>query len=555
MGKATKIVIIGGVAAGAAAATRARRINENAQITIYEKSNYISFANCGMPYYIGGEISNRQRLLLNTPDFFKDRFDVDVFLNHEVVSIDKKAKKITVLDLTKRRKNESEVKYDQLLIATGASHITPEMGEVDAKNVFPLRNISHMDKIKECIETWRPENTIIVGAGYIGLELSEQLKRVGSDVTVVEKADQILPPYDPEMASIVEDYITNNEIKIIKNDSVAEILIDEERAKSVKLESGKELEADMILISAGVRPNVALAKGANLKIGETGGIIVNEKMQTSDSSIFAAGDAVESTHKVSGEKVWVPLAGPASFQGRVAGTVMAGKEATFSGVLGASIVRVNKITAAITGLSENQALKTDIKFYVSYSHSLNHAGYYPGAVMQHIKLIVEKKTGRLLGAQVVGYDGVDKTIDILSAAINSGQTAGDLADMDLAYAPPFSSARSPVQMAGMIAHNRLQGIESTIETDEVIKKGYTVIDVRTDSEHKNDKIFEGSTSIPIDKLRDNLPLTMKSKKIALLCRAGLRSYLGYRIMKQAGFKNVRNINGGYLIAKHILKTK
>jgi len=557
MAKAENIIIIGGVAAGAAAATRLRRINEKATITIFEKSNYVSFANCGMPYYIGGEITNRQRILLNTADFFKDRFNIDVMVNHEVTAINRKDKTLAVTDLTSRSRKgrEKTVKYDKLLIATGASHIVPEIDGIDSSNVFALRHILHMDKIKTFIETWRPEETVIVGAGYIGIELAEQLKRIGSEVTIVEKSDQILPPLDKEMASIVEEYLIDNEVTVIKDDALSELELEGEEtfvARKVKLASGKELDSDMILLSLGVRPNVELAKDAKITIGETGAIKVNDKMQTSDPSIFAAGDVAESVHKVTGKNVWIPLAGPASFQGRVAGSVMGGKDAHYAGVTGTAIVRFNDIIAANSGVNEKQAKAAKLSFFVSYSHSQSHATYYPGAAIEHIKLIVEKKTGRLLGAQVVGYDGVDKTIDIFAATINSGGTVDDLVDLDLAYAPPYSSARSPVQMAGMIAQNRLRNIDAAISADDVIKKDYSVIDVRTQTEHDEDKIFEGSLSIPIDTLRDNIPISMKTKKVALLCRAGLRSYLAYRILKQAGFKDVKNINGGYLISRHIL---
>jgi NADPH-dependent 2,4-dienoyl-CoA reductase/sulfur reductase-like enzyme/rhodanese-related sulfurtransferase len=551
MEKAEGIVIIGGVAAGAAAATRARRINENAKITIFERTPYVSFANCGMPYYIGGEISDRQKLLLNSPEFFKKRFNIDVFINHEAVSINRKNNTITVKDLKSGK--ESKVRYDKLLIATGAYHIVPGIEGIDAKNVFPLRHIAHMDMIKDYMDTSLPKKAVVLGGGYIGLEVAEQLKNAGISVTVVEKADQILLPLDPEMASIVEEHMISSGINIIKEDGVTAILKEGELAEKVRLSSGRELESDLILLSVGIRPDVTLAKDAGLEIGGTGAICVDDRMMTSDKSIFAAGDAVESVHKVTGKKVWIALAGAAGFQGRVAGTVMAGGDAGFSGVLGTAIVRVNKITAANTGLNEKQALKEGLKFFVSYSHSPDHAGYYPGAAIQHIKLVAEEKTGKLLGAQVVGYNGVDKTIDLFAAAINFGRTVDDLVDLDIAYAPPFSSAKSPVQMAGMIAQNRIRGIDDFIDAGEVMEKGYEVIDVRTVLEHQRDIIFEGSESIPIDTLRDNIPLDKKDKKIALLCRAGLRSYLGYRILKQSGFKDVKNINGGFLISRHILK--
>ncbi|MFC1855369.1 FAD-dependent oxidoreductase [Thermodesulfobacteriota bacterium] len=553
------IIIIGGVAAGAAAATRLRRLNEKANITIYEKSTYVSFANCGMPYYIGGEITNRQRILLNTPEFFKERFNIDVIVNHEVVNIDKNEKTITVNDLTKRglRKKDITVPYDKLLIATGAKHIVPDIEGVDATNIFPLKQISHMDKLKEHIEIWRPEEGIIIGAGFIGIELAEQLKRLGINITIIEKTDQILPHLDPEIAAIVEDHLVSNGIKVIKNDRAQTIIKEgeEERAKKIILESGKEIDSDLILLCIGVRPDVALAVDAGIELGETGAILVNEKMHTNVPDILAAGDVVESTHKVTNAKVWIPLAGPASFQGRVAGTVLAGKDAKFAGVLGSAIVRINKLTVATTGLTERAARKAKLDYVVSYSHSFNHANYYPGATMQHIKLVIEKKTERLLGAQIAGGDGVDKSIDIIAAAINANQSVDDLVDMDLAYAPPFSSVRSPVQMAGMVAQNRMNNIDSCINADEVIDKDYTVIDVRTSAEHDKFKIFEGSELIPIDSLRDNLAKVKKTGKVALLCQAGLRSYLAYRILTQNGYKNVKNINGGYLMSKHILAVK
>ena len=551
MGKIKNIVIIGGVAAGASAAARARRINENAKITVFERSGYVSFANCGMPYYIGGEISHREKLLLNSPGFFKKRFNIDVFVNHEAVSINKEEKKLTVKDLVKDE--EFEVDYDKLLIATGAYHITPPIDGIDAVNVFPLKNIGHMDKITEYIDSKNPKKVVVLGAGYIGLELAEQLMKIGLDVTVVEKADQILPPLDREMASIVEEHITKSGMKVVKNDGVTAIIKKGKAGTHVRLESGKEIKSDMILLSVGVRPDTTLAKSAGLAMGETGAIAVNDKMRTSDKSIFAAGDAIESVHKVTGKKAWVPLGGPANQQGRVAGTVMAGGVAKFSGVLGTSIVRVSGMTAAKTGLGEKEASKEGLDFFVSYSHSLSHAGYYPGAAAQHIKLIVENKTGRLLGAQAVGFDGVDKTIDIIATAINFGKGVDDLVELDLAYAPQFSSAKSPVQMAGMVAQNRLHGIEETISADEVINQGYKVIDVRTPFEHEREVIFKGSKLRPIDNLRDNIPDDEKDNKIALLCRAGLRSYLGYRLLKQKGFEDVKNINGGFLISKHILK--
>ncbi len=555
MGKPVRIIIIGGVAAGASAAARARRLNEDAEIKIIEKSTYVSFANCGMPYHIGGEITNRQRLLLNTPDSLKARFNIDVYVNHEVIEIDRKAKNITVRDLTSRKKKLT-FEYDKLLIATGARHIELPIDGIDAKNVFPLRHISNMDKIKHYIETYNPMTAVVLGAGYIGVELAEQLKRVGIEVTMVEKYDQVMPVLDPEMATVVEEHIIDSAIKVIKNDGVVEIITEGDETPvgvALRLESGREIRAELILMCIGITPEVTLAKEAKLKLGETGAIVVNDKMQTSDKSIFAAGDAVESRHRVTSKSVWMPLAGPANMQGRVAGTVMAGGTATYTGVIGTSIVKITNMAVAKTGLSEKETAEANMDYFVSFSHSPDHAMYYPGATMQHIKLIVENKTGRLLGAQVIGNERVDKAIDIFATVIGLGGNVDDLVNMDLAYAPPFSTVKSPALMAGMIAQNRLNGLDETIMADEVINDDYHVIDVRTASEHESDVVFEESELITVDNLRENIPVQHKGKKIALLCRAGLRSYIAYRMLKQHGFKKVKNINGGYLTSKYALK--
>ncbi len=543
-----KIVIIGGVAGGASAAAKARRVNESAEITMFERGPFVSFANCGLPYYVGGTITDRDDLLLQTPEKFWKRFRVEVKIRHEVLSIHRAEQRVTVKNLESGE--TFEMTYDKLILAPGAGAIVPEIPGIHSGNIFSVKTVPDSDAIKHFLANHRAKRALVVGGGFIGLETAEALMNLGLKVTLVELAPQILPPFDPDMASLMLAHLQEQGVNIIVGDGVKAFHTKEGLAQEAELSSGTHVPCDLAILSIGVRAELKLAKEAGLAIGESGGIVVNEYQQTSDPNIYAAGDAVEIVHLVTGKPTRIPLAGPANKQGRVAGANAAGGHLTFPGAIGTAIVESLGMTAAKTGLSEREAQTHGYDYFVSVTHPFDHADYYPGAEALHMKLIVEKTTGRLLGAQIIGEQGVDKRIDVLATAISAKMSVEDLEHLDLAYAPQFSSAKGPVIMAGFVAANILRGEVSTINGEELLRKleakePIQLLDVRTQNEF-HEKHIPQARLVPVDELREHLDELDPTKETIVYCRVGLRGYLACRILLQHGFQKVYNLTGGIL---------
>lgn len=543
------IVIIGGVAGGAGAAAKARRTDERAEIVLFERGPYVSFANCGLPYYVSDEIQRREDLLLQNPQGFWNRFRVKVHVRHEALRIDRKAKQVEVKNLASGETFFQ--KYDKLVLSPGAEAIVPPLPGLPSANVFTLKTVPDSDAVRDWISREKPRRAVVVGAGFIGLESAEALQRRGLGVSVVELLPQVLPPFDADMAAFVARRLEEKGIQLILGDGV-KAFQGSPAARAVVLESGREIPADLILLSIGVRPELKLARECGLVIGGAGGIVVDERQQTSDPDIFAAGDATEVVHLVTGKKTRIPLAGPANKEGRVAGANAAGGRLTFPGALGTAIVECLGLTAAKTGLSEREAAKEGLPYAVSFTHSPDHAGYYPGSAMIHMKLVFEKESGRLLGAQAVGERGVDKRIDVIAAALCARMKVSDLENLDLAYAPQFSSAKDPVIMAGSAAANIVRGeiIPITIEALRRRlhdKDDIQLVDVRTPAECKSGGL-PGAVRIPIDEFRNRLSEMNPRKETVVYCRVGFRGYLAARILGQSGFDRVLNLSGGILSA-------
>ncbi len=534
-----RLLIIGGVAAGASAAVKARRTREDVEITIYEKNEYISYANCGMPYYIGEVIKDRDELHVVTPSYLKRRFNVDVKTKNEVIKILPEEKKLVVKDLV--TSNIYEDYYDKLIIATGAQPIFPSTFK--DRNVFSLYSLEDMDLIKDFIATEKPKRALVLGGGFIGIEMAENFKNLGMDVTICEKAEQILLPFDKEMARIVEEYLEKSKITLIKGSGVDKI--DDGIAY---FDNGSHIKFDIALVSLGVRPNSTLAKDAGLELGIRDAIKVNEYMETSNKDIYAAGDAVENFYSFDGTKVWIPLAGSANKQGRIAGynAVTRGEKKQYKGILGTAIAKFKDLTFATTGYNEKTLKEKGFDYLCYYLVSQNHASYYPDAKEMYIKVLGDRN-GKLLGAQVVGFNGVDKRIDLFATAIYSGLTFEDLESLDLAYAPPFSSAKDPVIVAGMIGNNIVKGEVSSVNS---ITPNSIILDVRTKKENYFGAI-ENSINIPIDEIRERISEleAYKNKKIIIHCATGYRSYIVTKFLKNLGFENVSNLSGGYYFYK------
>ncbi|GJL67957.1 MAG: hypothetical protein NPIRA06_05920 [Nitrospirales bacterium] len=542
------IIIIGGVAGGASAAAKARRTNEAANIEMFEKGPYVSFANCGLPYYVGETIPARDDLLLQTPERFWKRFRVQAHVVHEVLHIDRTAKCVQVKNLMTQAITTHP--YDTLILAPGAGAIMPDIPGIHARNIFTVKTVPDSDAIKTFLAGQPSQHGLVIGGGFIGLETAEALIGLGLTVTIVEKAPQILPPFDQDMATLVAHHLQEKGVKIIAGDGINGFRQDGDLAKEAELESGTRLPMDLAILSIGVRPELKLAREAGLEIGSAGGIAVNTRQQTSDPDIYAAGDAVETLHLVTGKHARIPLAGPANKQGRVAGANAAGGDLQFHGALGTAIVETMGITAAKTGLSEHEAKAHGLNYFVSLTHPLDHAEYYPGAEALHMKLVVELQTGRLLGAQIVGDQGVDKRIDVLATAIHAKLNVQDLEQLDLAYAPQFNSAKGPVIMAGFVAANTLRGEVDTLTGEELQQKLETnpslqLLDVRTTDEYQKAHIPHARL-IPVDELRDHLQQLDPAQETVVYCRVGLRGYLAARILLQHGFTNVFNLTGGFL---------
>ena len=539
-----KVVIVGGVAGGASAAARIRRLDEHAQIVMIERSGYVSYANCGLPYYVGGVIVDRDELTLQTPESFWDRFRIDVRVRQEVTAIDPEGKTVTVHALDSG-KFYTET-YDKLILAPGAKPTVPALSGVDSERVFTLRTVEDTLRIRRFIEEEKPKTTVLAGGGFIGLEMAENLHDLGIQVDVVEMANQVMAPLDFSMAAIVHRQLTDKGVGLHLEDGVSRFE-EKDGGVTVHLRSGKQIATDMVLLSIGVRPETKLAKDAGLAIGERGGIAVNDYMQTSDADIYALGDAVEVRHLVTGQPALIPLAGPANKQGRiVADNIVFGNKKKYPGSIGTSIAKVFDLTVAAAGANAKLLQQNNIPYISSYTHGASHAGYYPGAVPLSIKILFAPENGKLLGAQIVGFNGVDKRIEMLAQVIQRGGTVHDLAELEHAYAPPYSSAKDPVNMAGFVAENILNKKSRIIQWRELAELPADTIriDVRTHDEYKLGTI-PGFINIPVDELREHLDELPKEKPIVVTCAVGLRGYLAYRILVQNGFKHVRNLSGGY----------
>ncbi|HWE87566.1 MAG TPA: FAD-dependent oxidoreductase [Terracidiphilus sp.] len=536
-----RIVIVGGVAGGASAAARARRVDESAEIVIYERGPYISFANCGLPYFIGGEIKERSQLLLMSPEKMWSRSRVRVHVGHEVLSIDRAAKTVRV-----RRPDgeEEDAAYDKLILSQGAKPIVPPIPGANGDNVFTLRDVPDMDRIGAFLDSRKAKTAAVIGGGFIGLEMAEAFHRRGMKVTIVEKLPHILPLLDDDMAAYLQNHLAGNDIDIRVGAEAKRF-----SAAGVELADGAFVAAELILLSVGVRAEVEMARAAGLEMGLTGGVKTNASMESSDADIYAVGDAAETTNAVTGAATRIPLAGPANRQGRIAGANAAGGHFVYPGALGTSIVRMMQMTAASTGLNSAQAGKAGFDFFSSVTRDPQHAGYFPGATPLMIKTIVESGTGRLLGAQVVGEEGVDKRIDVFSTAIAGRMTVFDLESLDLAYAPPFGSANDPVNTAGFVADHIVRGDLATLSPEEWKPSGEFLVDVRENLEVAESGVLGGAHPIPLGELRDRLGELPREGKIMVYCQKGQRGYLAACILKGNGFTDVTNLRGGFQAAK------
>ena len=548
-----KVLIVGGVAGGASAAARLRRLDEKAEIIMFERGEFISFANCGLPYYIGGKIAKKSALTVQTPERFRARFNVDVRIFTEVTSINMEEKTVTAKNLITGE--EYTETYDKLILSMGAEPIKPKIKGIDSSRVFTLRNIPDTIRIKDYIDEKNPESAVVVGGGYIGVEMAENLKLAGLDVTIVELADHLIAPLDIDMAADVHRYVRDKGIKLILSNGVKEI---EEAGKKliIKLNTG-EMEADMVIMSVGVRPETALAKDAGIEVNAIGSIVVNEYMETSEKDIYAVGDAVEVTNFVTGAKAFIPLAGPANKQGRIAADNICGIKSKYKGTQGSSVLKIFDMTVAMTGINERTARALGLNYDKVYNYTSSHATYYPGWTNMSIKTIFEKDTGKILGAQIVGFDGVDKRCDILATAIRAGMTGFDLAELELCYAPPFSSAKDPVNMIGFVIENTVKGLVKNVhwhDVESLPRDGsVTLLDVRSPAEVARGKI-DGFINIPLESLRGNIDRLDKSKPVYVLCRSGQRSYIACRMLMGHGF-DAYNLAGGYRLYESVINDR
>ncbi len=542
-----KILVVGGVAAGMSAAARARRLSEDSDIIVFERGRHVSFANCGLPYHIGGEIKDREDLLIQTPQSLRKMLNLDVRVSQEVIGIDRVAKKVTVKDLDKNRQYDES--YDKLVLSPGAVPVRPKLSGIDNPKIFTLRNLDDMDAIKAVIDGGTVKDAVVIGGGYIGIEIAENLVARAIKVQVVEMLDQILPPFDAEMARELQDHLVANGVGVHTGTS-AFAFREKDGKISVELQGGGMLEADIVILSVGVRPDSDLAKKAGLKVSEKGGIVVDENMLTSDPDIYAAGDAVEVRDAVTGRPVQIPLAGPANRQGRIVADNIFGKKSSYKATLGTAILKVFRMTGGCTGASEKNLKRNNIPYEKVYLHPSSHAGYYPGATPIHLKLMFSTADGKILGAQAVGFDGVDKRIDVLSTALTAGMTVYDLESLELSYAPPYGSAKDAINMAGFVAANLLRGDTDCWYSDDFPEKTREglIIDVRPEKMFNLGHI-PGAVNIPLGKLRGELDKIPKDRDIYLYCKVGFTSYLAYRLMKQKGFglnNRLKTLSGGIM---------
>jgi tRNA 2-thiouridine synthesizing protein A len=545
-----KVIIIGGVAGGATAAARLRRNDEQAEIVLIERGPYISFANCGLPYHISGAIADRGKLLVTTEAGFTARYNIDVRSHTEALSLDRTAKTVTLRNLDSGE--ETIEGYDRLLLSPGAEVLKPPIPGIGSPRIFTLRNIPDLDRIMASLAEHKPRRAVVIGGGFIGLEVAENLHDRGLCTTVVEGASHILPPFDDEMAAIVHAHMREKSIELYLGDKVEHF---EDRADHsiVFLASGKRIQADIIILSIGVRPEVKLAREAGLELGAIGGIKVDVHLQTSDPAIFAVGDAIEVVNRVSGKPALIPLAGPANRQARIVADNMLAADPsaykTHRGAMGTAILKVFDLAAACTGLNEATVKALGIPYKATITHSGSHASYYPGSQQISLKLVYGLD-GRIFGAQAIGIDGADKRIDVIATAIKAGMTVEDLADLELSYAPPFGSAKDPVNVAGYVASNVLDGSHDIVgwsELRDILRDApdtIELIDVRTPEENSIASL-PGARNIELNQLRKRLGEIDRNKPVVIFCQVGLRGYIAYRILKQSGFKDVRNLTGGF----------
>lgn len=544
-----KTIIIGGVAGGASAAARLRRLDETCEIVILERGDFISFANCGLPYYIGGAITDKNDLTLQTPESFRKRFNIDVRIKNEAVRISPEEKTVTVKNLKSGEIYKES--YDNLILSPGAEPIKPNIDGIDSDIVFTLRNIPDTLKIKEYIEKSNPKSAVVIGGGYIGVEMAENLKEAGLDVSVVELADHLIAPLDFDMAADVHRYIKSKGIKLYLNNGVRAI-----DGNTVILQNGT-IDAEMIIMSVGVRPETALAKDCGIEVNRRGSIIVDRHMKTNIQNIYAVGDAVEAEDFITKSPAFIPLAGPANKQGRIAADNICGIKSEYTGTQGSAVLKLFDMTVATTGINEKSASSAGIDYDKTYIYSGSHASYYPGASNMSIKALWDKKTLKIIGAQIVGFDGVDKRMDVLASSIRFGAKITDLANLELCYAPPFGSAKDPVNMLGFVAENIITGKMKQFFWNDVEKLprdgSVTLLDVRTVTEVKRGRI-DGFINIPLDSLRERINEIPKDKPVYLHCHSGLRSYIALRILKGNGY-DCFNLAGGWRLYESVINER
>ena len=537
-----KVVIVGGVAGGATAAARIRRLDEQAEIVVFERSGYISYANCGLPYYIGDVITDRSDLTLQTPESFFSRFRVNMKVRHEVTAIHPEKKEVTVKNL--ETGEEFEESYDKLILSPGAKPTQPRLPGVGLNKLFTLRTVEDTFRIKAYISENHPKSAVLAGGGFISLELAENLRELGMEVTIVQRPKQLMNPFDPDMAAFIHSEMRRHGVKLALGHTV-EGFEEKDGGVDVLLKDEQPLHADMVILAIGVSPETTLAKDAGLELGIKGSIVVNDRMETSISDIYAVGDAVQVKHFVTGQDALISLAGPANKQGRIAADNICGGDSHYTGSQGSSVIKIFGMTAATTGVNETNARKTGLDVDTVILSPMSHAGYYPGGKVMTMKVVFEKATYRLLGAQIVGYEGVDKRIDVLATAIRAGIKATELKDLDLAYAPPYSSAKDPVNMAGFMIENIAKGVLKQWHLADALPRdgSVTLLDTRTVGEFDGGHI-DGFLNIPVDELRERLGELDKRKPVYVICQSGLRSYIACRILAGNGF-DCYNFSGGF----------
>ena len=548
-----KVVIVGGVAGGATAAARIRRLDEQAEIVVFERSGYISYANCGLPYYIGGVIEDPEDLTLQTPESFFSRFRIHMKVCHEVTAIHPDRKTVSVKNL--KTGEEFEENYEKLLLSPGAKPVWPSLPGMDSRKIFTLRTVEDTFRIKEFVDQHKPKSAVMVGGGFIGLEAAENLREQGMDVTIVQRPKQLMNPFDADMAAFIHSEVRRHGVKLALGCSV-EGFAERDGGVEVLLKDQPSIYADMVVLAIGVTPESGLAKDAGLALGMKGSILVNDRMETSLPDIYAVGDAVQVKHYVTGEDALIALAGPANKQGRIAADNICGGDSRYLGSQGSSVIKVFDMTAATTGINETNARKSGLDVDTVILSPMSHAGYYPGGKLMTMKVVFEKETYRLLGAQIVGYDGVDKRIDVLAAAIHAGMKATDLKDLDLAYAPPYSSAKDPVNMAGFMIDNISKGLKQWHLSDAATLPrdgSVTLLDTRTVGEYSRGHI-DGFQNIPVDELRERIGEIEAGKPVYVICQSGLRSYIATRILEGYGFE-AYNFAGGFRLYDAVMNDR